>query len=59
MTLFILGFLTIFGVIAAEFPGFLAMKGHAANTDHEITETPAFSAAPAEPKYDGNHELTA
>ncbi|GAM33312.1 integral membrane protein [Talaromyces pinophilus] len=57
--IFILSFLAIFDVMQGEWPGYLVMKGRASSSGPPATETTAYAGAPAEPKYEGNHELTA
>lgn len=59
MAIFILSFLAIFDVMQGEWPGFLVMKGRSRAEAAPATETTAYTGAPAEPKYEGNHELTA
>lgn len=61
MALFILSFLAIFDVMTGEWPGYLVMKPRSAtNAPAPASSTAsAFTGAPAEPKYETNHELTA
>jgi hypothetical protein len=58
--LFILSFLAIFDVMTGEWPGYLVMKNRSATDAPEDATAPAaYAGAPAEPKYETNHELTA
>jgi ABC-type multidrug transport system fused ATPase/permease subunit len=57
--IFILSFLAIFDIMQGEWPGYLVMKGRHSSDGPAATETTAYTGAPAEPKYEGNHELTA
>ncbi|EEA24560.1 hypothetical protein TMatcc_007664 [Talaromyces marneffei ATCC 18224] len=56
---FIFSFLAVFDVMQGEWPGYLVMKANPASAGPPATETTAYTGAPAEPKYEGNHELTA
>lgn len=57
--IFVLSFLAIFDVMQGEWPGYLVLKSRATSSGPAATETTAYTGAPAEPKYEGNHELTA
>ncbi|OKL62542.1 hypothetical protein UA08_02735 [Talaromyces atroroseus] len=57
MALFIFSFLAIFDVMTGEWPGYLVMRSRSA-TDAPAAPA-AYTGAPAEPKYETNHELTA
>lgn len=61
MLLFIFSFLAIFEVMQGEWPGYLSMKGQSSTASAPVTShttsDPAYTAGPAEPKYE--HELSA
>lgn len=60
MALFIFSFLAIFDVLRGEWPGYLVMQSRSSGAEAPATSSaPAFTGAPAEPKYEANHELTA
>lgn len=59
MVLFVFSFLAIFDIMQGEWPGYLVMKGGSPSAAPPAAQTTAYTGAPAEPKYEGNHELTA